>query len=125
MKPLEGVRKAGVKNIYWGESSFGAYVRGKQHLKALERPQKHQENAFVRHREDFHSGEEAAVKFKFEIVRCYSKCMGRLVGEGCHIQSPEADICMNGKLDHYRPGVGKVIITNMVQSGRRRNRNTG
>ena len=89
-------------------------MRGKQHLKAPERPQKHQENAFVRYHEDFHSGEEAAVKIKFEIVRCYSKCMGRLVGEGCHIQSPEADICMNGKLDHYRPGVGKVLITNMV-----------
>ena len=30
-----------------------------------------------------------------------------------------------GKLDHYRPGVGKVQITNMVHAGRRRKRNTG
>ena len=114
-----------MKSIYWGESSYGAFVRGKQHLQALERPKKHQDNAFVRHREDFHSGEEGDVRYRFEIVRCYTKCMGRLVGEGCHIQGPEADICMNGKLDHYRPGVGKVQITNMVHSGRRRNRNTG
>ena len=36
-----------------------------------------------------------------------------------------ANICMNGKLDHYRPGVGKFQITNMVHAGRRRKRNTG
>ena len=35
-----------------------------------------------------------------------NKCMGRLVGEGWHIQSPETDVSMNGKLDHFRPGVG-------------------
>ena len=54
-------RRQKVKSIYWGESSFGAYIRGKQHLKALEKPKSHQENAFVRHREDFHLGEENVV----------------------------------------------------------------
>ena len=38
------------KSIYWGESSFGACIRGK--------PKYHQENAFVCHKEDFHLGEE-------------------------------------------------------------------
>ena len=118
-------RKSETKSIYWGETSFGAYVRGKQHLKALEKPKSHQENAFVRHREDFHVGEENEVKFKFEKVRNFSRPMNRLVCEGCHIQCTEADICMNGKLDHFKPGVGKVVITNMVHTGRRRNRNTG
>ena len=122
---MEGDRKGGVKSIYRGKSSFGAFIRGRQHLKALENPKKHQYNAFVQHREDFHQGKEDSVKCKFEIVRCYNKCMGRLIGEGCHIQGPEADVCMNGKLDHFRPGVGKVIITNLVHSGRRRKRNTG
>ena len=51
-------RKQNTKSIYWGETSFGAYIRGKQHLKALQKPKSHQENAFVRHREDFHCGEE-------------------------------------------------------------------
>ena len=84
-----------------------------------------QENAFVRHMEDFHLGEEGEVQFKLEVVRNFSKSMGRLVCEGCHIMSSEADTCMNGKLDHFRPEVGKVVISNMIHTGRRRNRNTG
>ena len=79
VKLLEGERKSGVKSIYWGESSYGAFVRGKQHLQALERPKKHQDNAFVRHREDFHSGEEGDVRYRFEKVRCCTKCLGLLV----------------------------------------------
>ena len=44
-------RRQNTKSIYWGETSFEAYIRGKQHLKALQKPKSHQENAFVRHRE--------------------------------------------------------------------------
>ena len=122
---MGGERRGNIKSAYWGESSYGAYVRGLQHLKALDKPMSHQENGVVRHREVFHLGEEAEVKFKLEVVRNFSKAMGRLVCEGCHIMSSEAYICMNGKLDHFRPGVGKVVISNMIHTGRRRNRHTG
>ena len=114
-------RKPHVKSLYWGESSFGAYTRGKQHLAALSKPSKNQENAFVRHREDFHLGEEKDVKYKFEPVRYYTRAMPRLVGEGCYMLGPEADILMNGKMDHCKPVVGRVVITNTVHTGRRRN----
>ena len=124
VRRLEGERRGNVKSLYWGESSFGAYVRGLQHMKALEKPRSHQENAFFRHREDFHLGEEGDVQFKLELIRNFSKPMGRLVCEGCNI-STEADICMNGKLDHFRPGVGKVVVSNLIHTGRRRNKNTG
>ena len=125
VRMLVGERKDKVKSIYWGESSFGAYVRGRQHLEALKKPKQHQDNAFVRHREDSHRGEEEEVRFKYEMVRCYNKPLGRLISEGCHILSPEADICMNGKLDHCKPAVGRVVISNTVYSGRRRGRNPG
>ena len=29
--------------------------------------------------------------------------MDRQIGEGCFIQSPEAEFLMNGKLDHMQP----------------------
>ena len=122
---MEASKKIRNQKYILGETSFGAYVRGQQHLKALEKAKSHQENAFVRHREDFHVGEVNEVKFKLEKVRNFSRPMNRLVCEGCHIQCTEADICMNDKLDHFKPGVGKVVITNMVHTGRRRNRNTG
>ena len=114
-------RKANIKSIYWGESSFGAYTRGQQHLTALRNPTKHKDNAFVRHREDFHRGEEGEVRYRFEPVRFYTRAMARLVGEGCYMLGPEADILMNSKLDHCKPAVGRVVISNTVHSGRRRN----
>ena len=51
--------------------------------------------------------------------------MNRLVSEVCHIQCTEADMCMNGKLDNFKPEVGKMVVTNMVHTGRRRKRNIG
>ena len=121
VKGVEGERKPGTRSIYWGETSYGAYTRGQQHLAALKKPAKNQNNAFVRHREDCHQNEEGDVKFKFEVVRYYTRAMARQLGEGCYILGPEADILMNGKLDHCQPAVGRVTISTMVTTGRRRN----
>ena len=121
---LTGVRR-GLKSIYWGKRGFNSYTRGRQHLEALKKPKKHTENAFVRHREDFHKGEEEKVKYRLDVVRCYARAMDRQIGEGCFILSPEADLLMNGKMDHMQPVVGRMIVSTTVQSGRRRNRNTG
>ena len=46
----------------YGKSNFGAYTRGQQHLAALARQEKHQENAIVRHRVLIHREEEEFVK---------------------------------------------------------------
>ena len=121
---LKGVRK-GVKSIYWGESAANGYTRGRQHLDAIKKPQKHQDNAFVRHTEDYHKGEEGVIKFRMDVVRCYPRAMDRQIGEGCYIQSPEADLIMNGKLDHMQPVVGRMVVSTAVYSGQRRGRNTG
>ena len=114
MRLLTGVRRG-----------FNGYTRGRQHLEALKKPKKHTENAFVKHREDFHKGEEEKVKYRLDVVRCYARAMDRQIGEGCFILSPEADLLMNGKMDHMQPVVGRMIVSITVQSGRRRNRNTG
>ena len=116
---------AHTKSKYFGESHFGGYTRGQQHLAALQKPKKHQENAFVRHREDFHQGEEEAVRFRMDVVKSFNRPMDRQISEGCHILSPDADIMLNGKLDHMAPAVGRVVISTAVQSGRRKNRNPG
>ena len=121
---LRGVRKA-LKSIYWGESAFNGYTRGRQHLEAIKKPKKHKENAFVRHTEDCHKGEESVIKFKVDVVRCYPRAMDRQIGEGCFIQSPEAELIMNGKLDHMQPVVGRMVVSTAVYSGQRRGRNTG
>ena len=86
---------------------------------------KHQENAFVRHREYYHKGEENSVLYRLEVVRCYARAMNRQIGEGCFIFSPEADLLMNSKMDHMQPVVGRIVVNTTVLSGRRKNRNTG
>ena len=69
---------------------------------------------------------EEEVKFKMDVVGFYSKAMyTRQIGEGCLIQSSEADLLMNGKLEHFAPVVGRMVVSTAVQSGRRRGRNTG
>ena len=105
-----------MKSIYWGERAFNGYTRGRQHLEAIKNPKKHNENAFVRHTEDCHKG---------EVVRCYPRAMDRQIGEGFLIQIPEADLIMNGKLDHLQPVVGRMVVSTAVYSGQRRGRNTG
>ena len=61
---------------------------------------------------------EEGVTFKMEIEKHYRRPLERLIGEGVRIMNPGADILMNGKLDHYRPAVGKISISNVVNSGR-------
>ena len=51
-----------------------------------------------------------------DVVKCFNRPMDRQISEGCHILSPDADIMMNGKLDHMRPVVGRVVISTAVQS---------
>ena len=60
-----------------------------------------------------------------EVVKCYARAMDRQIGEGCFILSPEADLLMNGKLDHMKPAVGRMVVSTAVHSGRRRGRNPG
>ena len=59
----------------YGKSNFGAYTRGQQHLAALARQEKHQENAIVRHRVFFHREEEEFVKYRMEVVKCFNRPM--------------------------------------------------
>ena len=84
VRMLTGVRK-GLKSVYWGESDFNGYTRGRQHLEA----------------------------------------MGRQIGEGSFILSPEAELLMNGKMDHMQPVVSRMVVSTTVYSGRRKSRNTG
>ena len=114
-----------MRTIYCGESALNIYTKGSQHLEALKKPNKHKENALVRHKEDYHSGEEAEVRFRMEVVKCYARAMDRQIGEGCFILSPEADLLMNSKLNHMKPVVGRKVVSTAVHCGRRRGWNPG
>ena len=108
-------RIVGTKAQYYGETSRSIYVRGKQHLSALEKADQHKDNAFVNHRNNFHKGEEQEVRFKLSLVKKFKRPLERQVWEGVEIHKADVDIVMNSKLDHYQPAVGRMTITNQVE----------
>ena len=108
-------RIVGTKARYYGETSRSIYVRGKQHLSALEKADQHKDNAFVNHRNNFHKGEEQEVRFKLSLVKKFKRPLERQVWEGVEIHKADVDIVMNSKLDHYQPAVGRMTIINQVE----------
>ena len=56
----------------WGETSYGAYIMGKQHCQTLTRPN-HIKKTHLCVKEDFHLGEEDEVQFRFEKVWKFEK----------------------------------------------------
>ena len=105
-------RAGGVTASYTGESGFSVAVRGGQHLEALENPQSHADNAFVKHCANYHMGEEQEVQFSMELIGHFSKPVEREVCEGVYIHSDPSDIVMNDKLDHHLPAVARVTYSN-------------
>ena len=104
--------------------SFG--VRGSQHLEAIQKPDSHRDNAFVKHAAEYHQGEESEVKFKLEIVGHFSKPAESEVCEGVYVHTDTSDLVMNSKLDHHLPAVSRVtFISSAVEEGRGRGRGGG
>ena len=96
-------RRPGVTASYTGESGFSFGVRVSQHLEALQKPDSHRDNTFVKHAAEYHQGEESEVKYKLEIVGHYSKPVEREVCEGVYVHTDNSDLVMNSKLDHHLP----------------------
>ena len=76
----------------------------------MEDPNSHQENAFVRHAQEFHAGETP--KYKLSITGSHPRPLDRQIWEGVLIRRSEKDLdcTMNSKMDHHAPAVGKVVI---------------
>ena len=92
-------------------------------MEALENPQTHGDNAFVKHCSNYHQGEEEEVQYSLELVGHFSKPVERLLCEGVYIHSDPSDLVMNDKLDHHLPTVARVTYTNAAadrgEGGRR------
>jgi hypothetical protein len=119
-------RRPGVTASYTGESGFSFGVRGSQHLEAIQKPDSHRDNAFVKHAAEYHQGEENKVKYKLEIVGHFSKPVEREVCEGVYVHTDTSDLVMNSKLDHHLPAVSRVTFSSSaVEGGAGRGRERG
>ena len=109
---IDGEQRRSVESVYYGETSKSCFVRGRQHIESIENEAGHSgtTNAFARHRELYHKGEEEDVQYKVEVVRRFKKPLERQVWEGVEIHSSDAEVVMNSKLDHYQPAVGRIEV---------------
>ena len=106
------MRLGSIDSVYYGETGGSCFARGKQHLEDLRSASGgvSKSNAFVKHRDMYHMGEEDDVVFKIDVVKCFKKPLERQIWEGVEIHSSTADIVMNSKQDHYGPAVGRMVV---------------
>jgi len=106
-------RRNNIKSTYIGETSRSGFVRGAEHMDCLTNPRRtgSGSNAFVKHSELYHRGEEDNVQYKVDILKSFKKPMERQLWEGVEIQTTDADIKMNSKRDHYQTAVGRMVLT--------------
>ena len=108
-------RKPGTTSIYIGESGRSAFIRGKEHLNALEDPESNVSNAFCKHVIENHKRDKENINFKVDVIGIYKRPLERQMLEGVEIYRAKPDILMISKCDHYQPAVGRVVITNTIQ----------
>ena len=89
--------RPGCNYVYVGESGRSAYVRGKEHLRGLEK--KDAESVFVQHIKECHGGdfsEPPCHQFKMSVTQCHNTALDRLVTEAVKINKSEKPL-MNRK----------------------------
>ena len=100
---------------YIGETARAIYVRGKEHIDAMRKPQTNLTNAFAKHKVEYHLLEEP--EFKLTMLRSFTKPLQRQLLEGLEIRHGEStcDVLMNSsKLDHHAPAIARVHLTTSV-----------
>ena len=103
----------GREKVYIGETGRSMYVRGKQHLEAINNPTRHKSNAFARHIIKEHKGKKCNIGVK--IVASFTRPLDRQVREGVEIMGVDDKNLLNSKLDHYKPVGTRVTFNNILE----------
>ena len=91
------------KKQYHGESSRCGYLRGLEHLRALERQSKH--SVLFKHITAEHKEEVKQVGFEMKVTGRFRDCLSRQVSEGLNIKNQPPDLLLNSKAEFYGPCV--------------------
>ena len=77
-----------------------AFHRGLKHMESMSRPQRHQSNAFAKHRLEYHQDYDARMEVKVDVVKNFPRPMQRQVWDGVEIREVSCDILLKSKLDN-------------------------
>ena len=98
----------GLLRSYEGETCRNAHIRGKEHLKALQRQS--EKSALYKHIKNEHANEENSVKFQMKITGRFQTAMSRQIDEGIRIQGKNPETLLNSKNEFYGPAVKRKIL---------------
>ena len=74
----------------------------------MTRPQAHKDNAFAKHKLEYHQGRHPSMEVKVDVVKNFTRPMQTQVWDGLEKREVLCDILLNSKQDHYAPVVGRM-----------------
>ena len=99
-------------DIYYGETSYNAYTRGKEHLKKYEHNDP--KSMLVQHCNIAHEGRR--VKFKMDVTGSYhNDSTKRQITEGINIDKIPNNRLMNSKSEWNTPNMPACTITRLSE----------
>ena len=103
----ENCRKNEIKQIYEGESSRSARLRGKEHLRGLKN--QNPQNMLYKHKCLEHP-EETDVKFKMEITGLFRDALSRQADEAVRIKNCKKFELLNSKSQFNNAPITRIVI---------------
>ena len=94
--------------VYEGESGRSARIRGKEHLKDLEKER--EKSALYKHVKNVHSNENEEVKFRMEITGKFKDALTRQANEAVRIYSRPSHELLNSKSEFNHPPLARVVV---------------
>ena len=94
--------------VYEGESGRSARVRGKEHLRDLEK--KYDKSALYKHIKNAHNNGNEEVKFRMEITGKYKDALTRQANEAVRINSRPGQELLNSKSEFNHPPLARVVV---------------
>ena len=93
--------------VYEGESGRSARVRGREHMKDLEK--KRENSVLYKHMRNDHPGEKN-VKFQMEITQKFRDALSRQANEAVRINTrPDCEL-LNSKAEFNHPPLARVVV---------------
>ena len=107
-----------IEKSYEGETCRNAYIRGNEHLKALQQKSKH--SVLLKHVETDHNDEKDSVEFQMRVVGRFKTALSRQIDEGVRIQRKPTNSLLNSKSEFHGPAIKrKVLETENTESNRK------
>ena len=100
-------RERNLYRVYEGETGRNSYIRGKEHLRDLEK--KNEKSIMYKHIQADHKEEEKQVNFEMKVVGRFKDAMSRQIDEAVRINNREPKTLLNSKNEYNGPVIRRKV----------------